>query len=786
MFQNFIKITLRNLFKYKTFSLVNLLGLLVGLTCFLLIGLWIRDELSYDQFHTFSHRLYRVMERARYSDGEVFTQASAPGPLGQMIKAEVPEVVYASTMDWWTNTIIGYDNQSVKEAGRYVGEDFLKMFSFPLLHGDKERALSEPNSIVISRKLADKLFPGVDPMGKMVKVADRLEHLVTGVVADLPTNTVFEFEFLLPVNDFLERNAWARDWNNNGLITWVMLDEGADVDAVNLKIKDFLKERSEQDQTELFLQPLTDVYLRTDYENGTYAGGGRIEQVRLFGMIALLLLLIACINFMNLSTARASIRAKEVGVKKVIGAGRPWLALQFLGEAVLMCVLAAVVSLLVLDLLLPWFNQFTGKELAFPFGEISTWLLFGGIILVTGLLAGSYPAFALSSFRPIVVLKGKTSSATKGALLRKGLVVAQFSIAVFLIGSMLVIQQQMDFLKNENLGYEKEQLLFVTMNPQIQSKYNSFKAELANLPGVQSVAASHSQLTEFFNSSSELHWEGKDPSDDRQFIFETVTPDYLTTIGASLVEGRDFSTDHPADTSNFIINESAVQQMGLQPPLLGQSLEMWGSQGQIVGVVKDFHFTSLKSTIKPLVLIMNSPYVWTANVRLDGRQIPETLRQMERICQQYSPAYPFEYAFADEAYQRLYENEQVVSRLSSIFAFLAIFVSCLGLFGLATFMAERRHKEISIRKVLGATAGSVVGLLSKDFLQLVLIALVVASPLAYYFMDQWLQDFAYRIDMPWWVFVLAGGLAVGIAFFTVSLQSVKAALADPVESLRSD
>ncbi|MEO1263660.1 MAG: ABC transporter permease [Bacteroidota bacterium] len=786
MFQNFIKIALRNLFKYKTFSLVNLLGLLVGLTCFLLIGLWIRDERSYDQFHDYSGRLYRVMENIRFSDGQMMTQFSAPGPLGEAMKAEVPEVVYATTMDTWTNTVISYENQSVKEVGRYVGEDFLKMFSFPLLQGDKERALSEPNSIVVSKKLADKLFPGVNPLGKTLKVADWKEHMITGVIEDLPGNTVFEFEFLLPLNDFLERNAWARDWNANGLVTWVMLDEGADITAVNYKIKDFLKERSEQDQTELFLQPLTDVYLRTDFENGTYAGGGRIEQVQLFGLIALLLLLIACINFMNLSTARAAIRAKEVGVKKVIGAGRRWLTIQFLGEAVLMCVLAALVALIALDLLLPWFNQFTGKEMTFPFGEINTWLLFGSIVLTTGILAGSYPAFVLSSFRPIAVLKRKTSNVAKGALLRKGLVVAQFTIAVFLIGSMLVIQQQMDFLKNENLGYDKELLLYVTMNPQIQTKYNDFKSKLASLPGVRSVAASHSQLTGFYNSTSELQWEGKAPQDNRQFVYETVTPDFLTTIGASLVEGRDFSDQHPSDTSNYIINESAAQAMGLQPPFIGQPLKMWNNQGQIVGVVEDFHFRSLKTTIEPLVMTMSSPFVWTAYVRVDGQQIPETLRQMENICKDYSPVYPFEYMFADEAYQRLYENEQVVSRLSSIFAFLAILVSCLGLFGLATFMAERRHKEICIRKVLGATAGSVVGLLSKDFLKLVAIALVVASPLAYYFMEQWLQDFAYRIDMPWWVFALAGGLAIGIAFLTVGLQSVKAALANPAESLRSE
>ena len=645
MFQNFIKITFRNLLKYKTFSIVNLLGLSVGLTCFMLIALWIKDETSYDQFHEYGNRIHRVMMNIHFSNGSIETQEGATGLLSQALKEEVPEITYASTMDYWTNTLVSYQNQSLKEDGRYVGTDFLKMFSFPLVKGNKETALSAPNSIVISQRLADKIFPGIEPLGKVVKIADQTEHQVTGVMENLPSNTIFDFEFLLPMDEFLKRNAWARDWNNNGLHTFVMLDEGVDVQAVNTKIKDIVANHGPQDNTELFLQPLTDIYLKTDYENGTYAGGGRIEYVRMFGFIALLMLLIACINFMNLSTARATVRAKEVGVRKVVGAGRRALTFQFIGEALLMCLLAAGLSLIVIDFALPWFNQLTEKQIVFPFGATTTWAVLGGIVLITGLLAGAYPAFVLSAFRPVSVLKSGVGSSKIGqggsAMLRKGLVVAQFAIAVFLIAGMVIVQRQLDFLQTKNLGYEKEQLLYITLNSQMQRKFDSFKSEVTQVPGVLSVSASHNQLTEFLNASDNFVWEGKDSEDNRMFVYEIVKPNYLTTIGAELIEGRDFSEAFLADTANLILNESAVKQMSLQPPYTGQQLEAWGNKGQIVGVVKDFHFTNLKYDMQPLVLAMNHPFVWTMYVRLDSGKPTETIHQLEQVTKKIQPCLSF-------------------------------------------------------------------------------------------------------------------------------------------------
>ena len=786
MLKNYLKITLRNILKYKTFSIINLLGLTVGLTSFLLIALWIQHERSYDQFHEFKDRLHRVMENQTYSDGQIITQSAAPGLLGQALKEEVPEVVYANSMDSWTEALVSYENKHIKEKGRYVSEDFLKMFSFPLAQGDKETALATPNSMVISQKLADKFFPGINPMGKPLKIANRLEFQVTGVMQDFPSNSIFKFDFLLPLEGFLERNAWARQWNNNGLTTYVMLEENADLTAVNTKIKDIVRNRGDQKNVDLFLQPLTDVYLKTDYENGVYQGGGRITYVRLFGIIALLLLVIACINFMNLSTARATIRAKEVGIRKVVGAGRNLLTVQFLSEAVLMCILALGFTILAVNLILPWFNQFTGKEIVFPYSNPMTWAILGSIVVITGLLAGSYPAFIISAFRPAAVLKGQLDKAQKGVLLRKVLVIAQFSIAIFLIVGMIVVQRQLNYLQTKNLGYEKEQLLLVNMNKELQEKYSTLKSELMNISEISSVTASHSRPTGFSNSSSNFSWDGKNPEDDLIFVYETVAHDYITTIGAELLEGRDFSVEHPADTANFIINESAAQLMNLQAPIVGQGLRAWGKNGQIVGVVKDFHFTSLKEPVEPLVLIMSNPFVWTLYARINSGQMIESIKKVEKICKTHSSTYPFEYEFADAAYNKLYKNEAIVSHLSSIFAFLAVFISCLGLFGLATFTTERRTKEIGIRRVLGASVSGIVGLLSKDFLQPVLIALVLGSPFAWYFMKAWLSDFAYHIQIEWWVFALTGFMAIGIAFLTVSFQSIKAALANPVESLRSE
>ncbi len=786
MLRNFIRIAFRNLLKYKTFSAVNLAGLSVGLACFLLICLWIRDETSYDDFHESGDRIYRVMENQTFTDGAILTQAEAPGLLGETLRNEVPELVYAATMDWWTNTLISYENQSVKEEGRYVGEDFLKMFSFPLIKGDKETALSQPGAIVISERLAQKLFPGAEAMGKTLRLANFSDYVVTGVMADLPSNTVFKFDFLLPYHEFIQRNAWARDWNNNGLHTYVMLREDTDPLSVNRKIKDVVARHGDQDNVELFLQPLGDIYLKTDYKNGVYQGGGRMEYVRLFGIVGLLILLLACINFMNLSTARAAVRAREVGVKKVVGAGRRVLIAQFNAEALIVCILAAVIAVLTVQASLPAFNQFTGKAIRLPFTEPAAWLILGGIVLLTSLLAGVYPAILLSAFRPVSVLKGQFDKTQRGLLLRKTLVVAQFAVAVFMVVSMLVAHRQLNYLQTKNLGYDREQLLFVTMNHEIQDKYASFSAELERLPAVKAVSASHSPLTGFINASDNFSWPGKNPNDNRMIVYENVAPNYLGVIGAELSEGRDFSRQFPSDSANFIINELAAEQMGLKPPLVGQRLKAWGKEGQIVGVVKNFHFSSLKEQLQPLVLMMSSPYVWTAYIRIDGRHTVETLDKIEKVCKKYSPAYPFEYKFADSAYDELYKSEHIVGRIAAWFAILAVFISCLGLFGLATFSAERRVKEIGIRKVLGATAGDVVRLLSRDFLKLVLLGIAIATPVAWWATHRWLSDFPYRIELSWWIFVLAGSLSIAIAFITVSFQSVRAALSNPVKSLRSE
>lgn len=786
MFSHFLKATIRNLIRHKTLSGINLMGMSVGLICVMAIALWIKDELSYDQFHPFKNRLYRVLENLSYSDGTISTQSAAPGLLGETLKEEIPEIVYANTMDTWTNTLLSYNNISVKEPGRYVSTDFLKMFGFPLLQGDPETALSAPNAIVITKRLADKLFPGADPMHKTIKLANWSDHQITGVLQLLPENTVFDFEFLLPMDEFLKRNAWAQSWDNNGLETWVMLKEDVSAETVNAKIKDVVRNQGNQKNVDLMLQPLTDVYLRTDYADGKYQGGGRIQYVRLFGGIAFLILIMACINFMNLSTARATKRAKEVGVRKVIGSSRSQLMLQYFGEAILLSTLATLIALGVVNALLPWFNLLTGKGLTLPFNETSTWMVLGGIILIAGLLAGSYPAMMISSFRPIHVLKGQMDSSPKGSALRKWLVVMQFGIATFLIMATLVMHTQLHYLQTMHLGYKQEHLVFVNMSYEQQEKFDLLKRDLLQTAGVASVSASQSKLTGFINASDNFVWEGKSDSDNRMFVYENVAHDFIGTIGAELIEGRDFSRELRGDSANFVINQSAAEAMALTPPYAGQRLKAWGQDGAIIGVVKDFNFTTLRDPLQPLILLMNNPYVWTMYVRIDGTRTSEVLSDIENTCKKYSPSFPFEYTFADTAYDELYKSEQVVKKISSVFALLAILISCLGLFGLALFTAERRVKEIGIRKVLGASVTGVVALLSKDFLIPVCIALIIALPVSAYFLNQWLQTFAYAIELSWWLFGFVVMMALFIAFGTICYQSIRAAMTNPVKSLRSE
>lgn len=795
MLRNYFKIAWRNLLKNKTFSFINILGLSLGMGCSLVILLWVQDEVAMDRFHQADSRLYRVMGNQQYT-GAVNTYASIPGILAENIVKDIPEIQLASQMLWEESLLFTVGTTFDKEKGRSVQGDFLKMFSFPLLKGDANTALKRPDGLVISQKMADKYFKGQDPMGKTVRIENKDDVIVTGVLAELPAASSLKFDYLVSYDRWLKTNEWAKDWGNNGPRCYVMLAPNASIDKVNGKIKNYIKTKNKDSNVELFLQNYGESYLYSNWESGQQAGG-RIEYVKIFSLVAIFILVIACINFMNLATARSVKRAKEVGVRKVVGAYRGSLMGQFIGESMLITVLSLLLSVVLVFLLLPVFNTLTEKHLALNFANPTFVLVLVGLTLLTGLLAGSYPALFMSSLNPVVVLKGVLKFKSSATYFRKGLVVFQFGLSIMLILGMIVVYRQLEFIQTKNLGYERENLLYMPLEGDLQKNFPAFRQELEKQPGVKSVTCAQSDPLEVGSSTQGVRWPGKDTTQVILFSQNAVSYRYISTMGIKLLDGRDFSIAYGTDTSNYIINEAAARKMGYRDPKagspVGKEMTMWDRKGKIVGLMKDFHHNSLHVAIDPLILRLQrgGPNDTNTNwgnvlVRTEAGQTKAALAAMEAVFKQFNPNFPFKYFFTDQEFANSYKAENTVSKLSNYFAILAIFISCLGLFGLAAFTAEQRTKEIGIRKVLGASVGSLVGMLSKEFIQLVLIAAVVAFPLAWYFLRGWLEKYPYRIDFEWWYFGVALVAALLIALLTISFQSIRAALMNPVKSLKTE
>ncbi|GAB4010023.1 ABC transporter permease [Spirosoma migulaei] len=792
MLTNYLKIAWRNIIRNKAFSAINILGLALGMACSLLIFLWIKDELTVDNYHANGPQLYNVMQRQKY-DGKVEAGRFTPGVLPDELKKQFPEILYAAGYTGWeAQMTFAVGDKINKETGHWAGADWFKMFSIPLLAGTPETALNAPTSMAISRKVAEFYFGNpVAALGKSIRIDNKRDYQITAVFENLPAHSSDHYEFLINWQDCLSRNPWMKEWGNNGPHTCIMLRSDGNVANLDAKLRPFLrkynKDIGKSFDAELFLQPYPDGYLYSNFKNGIQ-DGGRIEYVRLFGVVAVFLLLIACINFMNLATARSVKRAREVGVRKVIGALRSLLAAQFIGEALLFAVLALLVATTLVVVLLPAFNSLTGKDISLQVTDASLWLLLIGITLVTGLIAGSYPALFLSSLQPVKVLKGSLTFGSGARLFRQGLVVFQFVLSMLLIVGTIVVYRQVNYIQTENLGYDRENLLYVPVEGELATplKYKTFKDELLRMPGIQSVSSMTEVPTNIGSSTGGVSWTGKDPNVNIEITQTAVGYDLMKTLKARLVAGRDFSPEFSMDTTNYIINEATAARTGYKNPV-GQPITMWGKPGKIIGVMENFHFQSMHTAISPLILRLSTePSSQRYLIRTQPGQTKQAVASIEALWKQQNPKFPFSYQFADDEYQKLYKSESIVGSLANYFASLAIFISCLGLFGLATFTAEQRTKEIGVRKVLGASVGNIIGLLSQDFLKLVLIAIVIATPLAWYAMTQWLEGFAYKIDLAWWMFALAGVLAIGIALLTVSFQSVKAALLDPVKSLRSE
>jgi putative ABC transport system permease protein len=793
MFRNFFKVAYRNLLRNKGFSVINITGLAIGMAAAMLIFLWIQDEASYDQFHKNKDRIYESWNRVKFDGSKLSTWNSVPDLFGPILIKDIPEVERAVRVVGDKKSLFLVGDKKIVETGYLVDTGFLQVFSFPLLKGDASTALNDKHSVVLTEKTARSLFGNEDPMGKIIKVSDRDNFTVTGVLKDLPVNTRFEFDYLLPRSNLQYGEGQNLGWGDNSTPTYVLLKPNANFAAVNGKVKE-LRQKYNDDakkmKWEMFLYPISRWRLYSSFTDGVEDNQGRILFVRLFGIIAALILLIACINFMNLSTARSEKRAKEVGIRKVVGAQKGSLIGQFIGESVLLAFLAGVVAVIIVQISLPAYNQLIDKKLFINFSNIYTWMAVVGFILFVGVLAGSYPAFFLSSFQPIKVLKGTFKKANALVTPRKVLVVLQFTFAITLIICTIIIKQQIDYARDRNTGYNKDNLIYQFMTGDIPKHYPQIKNELLASGVARSVTKTNSPLTERWSNGWGQDYEGKDPNDQTSFDRYLADEGLGVTAGLQFVQGRDFDlSKYPTDSTGLIINESALKVMKFKDPI-GKKVGDLGVDWHIVGVIKDFILTSPYEPTRPILICgAKSKFMtfYVVQIKLNGNNpTAKNLEKAKAIFAKYNPDYPFDPKFIDEEYARKFESEKTQGTLASLFAGLTIFISCLGLFGLATYMAENRIKEIGVRKVLGASVASITTLLSKDFLKLVVVSFFIAAPLAWWGMYKWLQTYEYRVGIEWWVFALAGLLSLMIALLTVSYQSIKAAVANPVKNLRTE
>ncbi|UFH57482.1 ABC transporter permease [Spirosoma sp. KNUC1025] len=802
MLRNYLLIALRNLRKHKTFSFINIIGVAVGLACFLLIALYVQDELGYDRYNANADRVYRVTRTFLSSEGTASLKlAQAAPPFGPLIKQDFPEAEQVvRTLDL-SNGLLRVGEHSFNEPDIYMAEaNLFKVLSFDIVSGNPDQALVNPFSIMFSRPMAEKYFGSENPIGKTVRMNNQFDMTITGVFEPLPTQAHFHPGFLVSFSTLNDNRIYGAEglrtnWSNNSFNTYVLLRPGADPKRMEAAFPAFQNKyvpteegRQASSFSVLNLQKLTDIHLRS-HTDSEVEPTGDITYIYLFSAIGLFILLIACINYMNLATARSAGRAKEVGMRKVVGALRNQLIGQFLSESILLVVFALGIAVFLVMLSVPALNDFTNKQLSFRQLLDPVFLsVVVGITLITGLVAGSYPAFFLTSFRPLGVLKGQIASTVRSGKLRQVLVITQFAIAIALIISTAVVYNQMKYIQDYRLGYAKDQMLILRDVGDSTTNYETLKQQLVQTGAVRDMGrSSRIPSGRLLDSYGAMAMKGDTMAPVKINLRGLqVDYDFIPAYQIGMAAGRNFSRSYSTDTAMVVLNETAVRQLGWTPDqAIGKPFQYGPAKGQIIGVTKDFHFESLHQQMAALAMILQPGQLNWVSVPLKGNT-SEAVQRVESVWKQFFPQQPFDYKFLDERFARLYAREQTQQTLFSIFAGIAILISCLGLFGLSMFMAEARTKEIGIRKVLGASEASLVALFSKDFMKLVVVALVIASPIAWYAMHSWLNDFAYRTDIHWWVFALAGGLTVLIALLTVSFQSVKAALTNPIKSLKSE
>jgi putative ABC transport system permease protein len=784
MFSNYFKIALRNLLRHKAFSLLNIAGLAIGMASSILIFSWVQDEWSYDRFHTHAAQLYRL--NIHINDIQA---ALSSAPLGPTMKASFPEVDNFVWVTQESHVFSLGDRKFEEKHVFFTDSTFFDLFSFPLLKGDVQTALNRPDGLLLTETAAKKYFGHTEALGKTLRMDNQHTFVVTGIVKAVPHNSHLRFDVLLPLSFQASTNDDIRnnDWDNFNFHTYIRLKETVKPTVPLLKQLGQRTTRIYSQHSgikaDFQLQALADIHLHP--RQFSLGEPGNIQYVRVFSVVAVFILLIACINFMNLATARSARRAKEVSLRKVVGAERAQLIAQFLGESVLFSLIAMGVAVCIAYLLLPPFNQLTGKMLSIQWTDTAFVSGLLGIAILTGLLSGSYPALFLSAFQPIRVLKGNlTAGMSRASFLRNGLVVAQFTISIVLMVSTVVVYTQLQFIQHRNLGFDKENLLYVPLKGNLS--VSAIKAELSQHLSTSNFSIVNNIPTNLQNGAYSVSWEGKSPQDQTLFTHMAADNHFTDVFRLPLLSGRSFSKDFGTDTVSFVINEAAMKMMGMKPETaVGQPLTLWDKKGTIIGVIKDFHFRPLQHSIAPLIIhsLSDARYVV---VKVQPGNVEKTIKTLEQAFVKLNPAYPFSYDFVDQDIAKLYRTEQRMGSIFNTFALLSIFISCLGLFGLAAYVAERRTKEVGIRKVLGASVTSLISLLSKDFLKLVLLANLIAWPLAWYVMNRWLEGFAYHINISWWTFAAAGITALLIALLTVSSQAIKAALTNPVKSLRTE
>ncbi len=782
--------------RHPGYAAINILGLSLGLVVSFVILLWVQDELAYDGFHKDVQDVYQVMRTADFG-GDISTTDAITAELDKVLDEEYPEIEYVSLLSWekWSSFVRG--DLAFRNMNRHVGPDFFRILTFEMYAGDPFTALDNPESVVLSEKMARNFFPeefathndvisaSQSILGQTLMFENRLEVTVTGVVENAPDHSSIKYDALLPYEEYARTNSWVKGWDNNGFRMIARLIPGADPAAVTDKIRMVVKEHDDSSTAEIHLQALTERYLWSNWKDGVLIGG-RVDYVRIMGIVGILILLIAAINFTNLATAQSSQRAMEIGIRKAFGGSRKGLAGQFLFESVFTACLAFGVAVAATWGILPGLNNLTGKAIQVGGISLSTWVFFFGITVFTGLLAGSYPAAFLSRLGIMKVLRSRSSSGSGSGALRRLLVVFQFSISILLIVGTMTIYKQLHMIQTRNLGFDRENIVIARLEGGARAQFDSFKAKLKESPAILDVTQSDNNSPYDINTStSDPSYEGKIPDDNALFYMVATGYDYLKTFKMELVAGRDFSMDQGLDSANVIINETTARKLGFEDPI-GQKFSVWGREGTIIGVVKDFHMRSMYAPISSVIIRLSFEEAGLYVVRTAAGKEAEAVAAMKSAFAEFSPGYPFNERFMDDEYNEMYRSEQVIGTLANWFAVLAIVIACMGLYGLASFTTTRRTKEIGVRKVLGASTGNVVMLLTKEFALMVGIAFLLAAPTAWWLMSKWLQDFEYKVNLGVGLFLLAGLGMVVITYATVGLQSMRAALANPADALRSE